>query len=504
MSSETVLIVDDAPANLKLTRLVLTDAGYDVCIAKDAEEALKMVKDFHPRALLTDLRLPGMDGLELARRLRMDPATEDMVILAVTACALRSDERKAAEAGCDAFIVKPYDTRKLPAIVRQHLSRPSAAGSSPRPAATAAATRTLPTAELRRRFLAEGAVQCRRLIESLGANFHRQEAQETFKRWSGLGKTLGQEQISQLARQAEMFLDGPHPQTSPQLREILNQLLRLFNQRPPRRRDTVLLPEPMIQQLAGKRLGLIGFEDGDVRRLSEIFGNARATAQALAGDEANPNSEALHSVDLVISNMRHGAPPPGWMRRKDLARVEQPILFVGSRDLLLEHGISLKSGEHDFLVWPWDPEEAIMRACLALSRAGGRQPRKSAAPQRANIVMADDDATTVALVKATLESYQIECRIAADGGQVLEMIAASAPSAVLLDVNVANLDGFEVLATLKRDAATSDIPVVFLTSRQQETDIVRAFGLGAADYIVKPFSPMELAARIKRLIRKDA
>jgi DNA-binding response OmpR family regulator len=69
---------------------------------------------------------------------------------------------------------------------------------------------------------------------------------------------------------------------------------------------------------------------------------------------------------------------------------------------------------------------------------------------------------------------------------------------------VANMDGFEVLAALKRDDATSDIPVVFLTSRQQETDIVRAFGLGVADYIVKPFSPMELAARVKRLIRKDA
>jgi len=177
---------------------------------------------------------------------------------------------------------------------------------------------------------------------------------------------------------------------------------------------------------------------------------------------------------------------------------------VGSRDLLLEHGISFKSGEHDFLVWPWDPEEVIMRACLALSRTGSRQPRKSPSPLRANIVMADDDSTTVALVKATLESYQIECRIAADGGQVLEMIAASAPSAVLLDVNVAALDGFEVLAALKRDEATNDIPVVFLTSRQQETDIVRAFGLGAADYIVKPFSPMELAARIRRLMRRAA
>jgi two-component system cell cycle response regulator DivK len=501
MNGETVLIVDDAPANLKLTRLVLSDAGYDVCTAADAEEALKLVKDFRPRAVLTDIRLQGMDGLELVRRLRTDPATHDMVILAVTASALRSDEQKAAEAGCDGFIVKPYDTRKLPAIVRQHLSRPAAANPSTRPAA---ATGTLPTAELRRRFLAEGAEQSRRLLETLATSFHRQEARDTFRRWSGLGKTLGQEPIAELARQAEMLLEGPRPQASPQLYEILNQLLRLFTERQPRRRDTVLLPEPMIQQLAGKKLGLIAFEAEDVRRLSEIFGNARAAAHALAGNEAVPSSEALRSVDLVMFNMRHGAPPPDWIRRKDLARVEQPILFVGSRDLLLEHGISLKSGEHDFLVWPWDPEEVIMRACLALSRTGSRQPRKSTSPHRANIVMADDDATTVALVKATLESYQIECRVAADGGQVLEMIAASAPSAVLLDVNVANLDGFEVLAALKRDEATNDIPVVFLTSRQQETDIVRAFGLGADDYIVKPFSPMELAARIKRLIRKTA
>jgi len=501
MSTETVLIVDDAPANLKLTRLVLADAGYDVCTATDGEEALKLVKDFQPRAVLADIGLRGMDGLELVRRLRTEPATQDMVILAVTASALRSDEQKATEAGCDGFIVKPYDTRKLPAIVRQHLSRPAAAGLSTRPATEKG---TLPTAELRKRFLAEGAEQSRRLIETLGTSFPHEQARDTFRRWSGLGKTLGQGPIAELAQQAEMLLDGPLPQASPKLQDILNQLLRLFTQRQPRRRDTVLLPEAMIRQLAGKKFGLIAFEAQEVRRLAEIFGNARATAQAMAPDEFVPNSEALHSLDLVIFNMGHGAPPPDWIRRKDLARVEQPILFVGSRDLLLEHGISLKSGEHDFLVWPWDPEEVIMRASLALSRMGGRQTRKSTSPHRANIVMADDDATTVALVKATLESYQIECRVAADGGQVLEMIAASAPSAVLLDVNVANLDGFEVLAALKRDEATNDIPVVFLTSRQQETDIVRAFGLGAADYIVKPFSPMELAARIKRLIRKGA
>ena len=501
MSSETVLIVDEAPANRKLTELVLAGAGYQVCSAKDAEEALQLVRDFRPRAVLTDIHLPGMDGLELTRRLRTDPATQDTIILAVTACALRSDEQKASEAGFDGYIVKPYDTRKLPAIVRGHLSRTAAANLIPPPAPAAA---TIPAAEVRRRFLAEGAEQSRSLMAILGTHFDPQEARTTFKRWAGLGSTLGLEQIAHLAQEAQRLLDGPHPQTSPRLEEILGQLFRLFTERPPRRRDTVLLPEAVIHQLAGSKLGLIGFEAEETRRLAEVFGNARATVQVLEDDDARPNSEALDSVELVIFNIRHDAPPPDWMKRKDLARVEQPILFVGPRDLLLEHGISLKSGEHDFLVWPWDAEEAIMRACMALGRAGSRRPRKPSSAHRSGVVMADDDPTTVALVRGTLESYQIECRIAADGGQVLEMIAAYPPGAVILDVNVANIDGFEVLAALKREEATSDIPVVFLTSRQQETDIVRAFGLGADDYIVKPFSPMELAARIKRLMRKSA
>jgi len=217
---------------------------------------------------------------------------------------------------------------------------------------------------------------------------------------------------------------------------------------------------------------------------------------------AERQAEALRSVDLVVCNLEHGAPPPEWLKQRDLAGVEPPILFVGTRDLLLEHGISLKGGEHDFLIWPWDPEEAIMRACLALSRSGAGQPKRGHAVEGANILIADDDPTTVALVRSTFESYQIECRVAADGGQVLEMIAAHPTSAVILDVNIANLDGFEVLAALKRNEGVCDIPVVFLTSRQQEIDIVRAFGLGAADYIVKPFSPMELAARVRRLIRR--
>ena len=497
MSPETVLVVDDAPANLKLTELVLAGAGYDVQTAKDAEEALDKLRDFRPHAVLTDLRLPGMDGLELARRLRNDPATQDAVILAVTACALRSDERKAVAAGFDGYIVKPYDTRKLPAMVQQYLARTEASPNRPRSGVT-------PPAELRRRFLAEGAEQSRRLIETLATDFDRENAIAVLKRWLGLGGAFGEKQISRLAQQAEVFLDGPHPQASPQLQEILNQLHRLFTQRPPRRRDTVLLPEAMAKYLAGRQIGLIGFDADEAKRLSEVFTSGHATVQVMDELEAVPHSTALQSAELLVFNMRLGMAAPEWIKRKDLAGVEQPILFMGSRDLLLEHGISLKTGEHDFLIWPWDAEEAMMRACLALSRAGARQPRRHSQQRRPSVIIADDDPTTVALVKATLESYQMDCRVAADGGKVLEMTSASAPSAVILDVNVASLDGFEVLAALKRDETTSAIPVIFLTSRQQETDIVRAFGLGAADYVLKPFSPMELAARIKRLVRSTA
>jgi two-component system phosphate regulon response regulator PhoB len=67
-----------------------------------------------------------------------------------------------------------------------------------------------------------------------------------------------------------------------------------------------------------------------------------------------------------------------------------------------------------------------------------------------------------------------------------------------------NQSGYEVLASVRNDPLTRDIRVILLTARQQETDVVRGFGLGADDYVIKPFSPMELIARLKRLLGKSA
>jgi CheY-like chemotaxis protein len=121
MAGEEILVVDDNPTNLKLLSYLLAAAGYRVRTVADAEQALALLAGWRPRLLLVDLQLPGMDGLALTRRLRGDPATADLVIVAVTAYAMRGDEQSARAAGCDGYITKPIDTRALPAAIAGYL-----------------------------------------------------------------------------------------------------------------------------------------------------------------------------------------------------------------------------------------------------------------------------------------------------------------------------------------------------------------------------------------------
>lgn len=124
MSAEPILVVDDNPINLKLIRVLLTGEGYDVRAALDAEEAVVILQTFRPRLILMDLQLPGMDGYELTRRLKAEPETRDIVIFAVTSYAMKGDEQRALDAGCDGYVAKPIDTEALPRIIAARLAAP--------------------------------------------------------------------------------------------------------------------------------------------------------------------------------------------------------------------------------------------------------------------------------------------------------------------------------------------------------------------------------------------
>jgi len=121
MTRIPLLVVDDNPLNLKLLRILLSSKDYDIRTSTSAEEAQEILQSFTPRLILLDIQLPGMDGLEFTRSLKLSQATRDIIILAVTAYAMKGDEEKVLAAGCNGYISKPIDTRALPAVVAKFL-----------------------------------------------------------------------------------------------------------------------------------------------------------------------------------------------------------------------------------------------------------------------------------------------------------------------------------------------------------------------------------------------
>ena len=118
---DRVLIVDDNPTNLKLVSFLVKANGYEVDTAIDADAAIAAIAAQRPRVILMDLQLPGIDGLELTRRLKADPATRDISIIAVTAYAMKGDQERARAAGCDDYVTKPIDTRALPELIARYV-----------------------------------------------------------------------------------------------------------------------------------------------------------------------------------------------------------------------------------------------------------------------------------------------------------------------------------------------------------------------------------------------
>jgi CheY-like chemotaxis protein len=123
MSETPILVVDDNSTNLKLVSDVLEVEGYRIFRASDAETAQEIVRNTPPGLILMDIALPGMDGLTLTRLLKSDERTRHIIIVALTAFAMKGDEARAKEAGCDGYITKPVDTRMLSRAVAEYIRR---------------------------------------------------------------------------------------------------------------------------------------------------------------------------------------------------------------------------------------------------------------------------------------------------------------------------------------------------------------------------------------------
>lgn len=115
-------------------------------------------------------------------------------------------------------------------------------------------------------------------------------------------------------------------------------------------------------------------------------------------------------------------------------------------------------------------------------------------------MVCDDDELLVELLTFRLENKGYRVLVARDGAEAIALAKQHMPDAIILDTMMPVMDGQQVLRRLHDAPGTAGIPVVMLTARKQERDIVDAFGLGASDYLVKPFIPEELMTRLARLL----
>jgi len=120
--SKRILVVEDQEDNRQILRDLLGNAGYELVEAVDGEQALAAYAKQRPDLILMDIQLPVMDGYETTRRIRADPGSKAVPIIAVTSYALTGDEAKALAAGCNDYVTKPYSPRALLAKVQEHLA----------------------------------------------------------------------------------------------------------------------------------------------------------------------------------------------------------------------------------------------------------------------------------------------------------------------------------------------------------------------------------------------
>jgi CheY-like chemotaxis protein len=274
------------------------------------------------------------------------------------------------------------------------------------------------------------------------------------------------------------------------------------------------VPEFVTLAIGGKRVALVALSPEYADEVCAALGKAKARPCLFEASDS-PASEAIQSCDLVIFHVRPETMESEWLKPGARATAIKHLIFAGEQNDLFSLPPDVRSRAVDFLTGHAEPLEILSRLAFVATRPAMAEPAKEeakpalapAAPQgrsrlsvsRPKIVIADDDGIIRAMVGPTLQNYGMNCRVADNGLDALTLIRTEQPHVAVLDVNMPGMEGYEVLAAVR--AENLPTRVILLTARQQEQDVLKAFDLGADDYLIKPFNPFELVARVKRLLR---
>ncbi len=260
------------------------------------------------------------------------------------------------------------------------------------------------------------------------------------------------------------------------------------------------------QNLAGKSVLLVDDNPDNILILkkfleSEHFNISNASSGEEALEIANNNQPDLIALDVKMPGMdgfevcRHLKAAPAT---KDI-----PIIFITGKIERADIEEGFSAGCDEYITKPFKLIEVRnrIRTHLLLNEQKDSkllgQDQDSVAIDGFKVLIVDDNPLNINVLKDALESFQLNISIALNGKNAVDITPHIQPDLILLDIMMPEMNGFEVCRHLKADPATKDIPIIFVTAKNQPEDIEKGFALGGCDYVLKPFYLLEVQARVK-------
>jgi len=363
-----------------------------------------------------------------------------------------------------------------------------------------------PLGDLRERFRNESRAELSMIEGFTTGESSRKKAEQTAHRWIGAGALLGYVELSGLAAELEKLLStgcDPSDKNVQRLLEGIGRELgetRELGDSEEEEEDEEEEPEASKsddpKDLASSRVGLMGFDGSDADRLCRAFSQSGASCLRC---EVGDGPEALSAFDLLV--VRLGPEGGEGAKAKAALAATAARLWVGE-DLDAGSWFATLSGPPaDFLIEPFGDDPLIIRAEMLLRRQPASAPPVAVeGDSKPHVLLASQDAIITAILEATLVEHGFICSTALNGEETIDICVRESPDAVVLDVVMPDISGIDVIEKLRENPLTQATPVLLLTSRTHEADVMRGSRLGIEDYVVRPFWPTEVLVRLCRLV----
>lgn len=503
---QVILTVNDSPAALYLTNKILSKAGFEVIEAKDGATALAMARQALPEVILLDIRLPDIDGLEIARRLRADEATRSIPIIHTSATFVTSDKKaEGLDAGGDAYLTQPFESIELVALVRA-LLRMRAFENEARERADA-----LLVADRRKNeFLAMLAHELRNPLSAIGAAISLLQEEEGANGRSKKIRDTLERQAHHLGRLVDDLLD---------VSRITHGKVLLKRGQVDLRDVATSAVEALKASFdrSGVRLVLEAGDaplpiDGDRTRLEQVVLNLLDNALKYTPRGGRVAVSVLQqdgrdTASLIVADTGAGIEPGHledlfqlfYQGDTSLAR-SQGGLGIGLtmvRRLVELHGGTIRvvsdglgEGTRFTVELPVVPEHARREI-------HARAPVK--APQRRRVLLVDDNADSCELFQLALEKVGHDVEAVHDGEAGLSRLAAGGFDVAVIDIGLPLMDGYTVAQQAREVLGEEAPPLIAMTGYGQRQDREAARSAGFVRHLLKPVRPQALIDEIEHL-----